>query len=261
MTPFFTQKMELHRLVELYNRSTKHSSYQMLPSALRSLFKADELITRSRHERERLDFIRSAVDFTDKRVLDIGANTGYFSFEAIDAGAAEVVAYEGNSNHATFVEQAGALTKYHIDVRAESYPFVVDTVNHYDIVLLLNIVHHLGDDYGDAEVDKSDAKAQMLHGVNNLSFNCRTMVFQMGFNWKGNRNDGLFENGTKRELIQYVREGIEGYWTVESVGVAQRRGGIVAYEEVDEHNIERDDALGEFLNRPLFVMKSVRSDS
>lgn len=41
------------------------------------------------------------------------------------------------------------------------------------------------------------------------------------------------------------------------VGIAQRsEGGLIEYIELNDENIKRDDSLGEFLNRPIFVLKS-----
>jgi hypothetical protein len=38
--------------------------------------------------------------------------------------------------------------------------------------------------------------------------------------------------------------------------VAQELNGEVAYADLDDTNIQRVDSLGEFLNRPIFIMRS-----
>ena len=50
------------------------------------------------------------------------------------------------------------------------------------------------------------------------------MVFQMGFNWKGNRDKGLFENGTKEEMVEFIKEGTKECWKIVDVGVAKNIG-------------------------------------
>ena len=40
------------------------------------------------------------------------------------------------------------------------------------------------------------------------------------------------------------------------IGIPVQRDGRIVYEDVCPENNERDDAMGEFLNRPLFIMKS-----
>ena len=38
----------------------------------------------------------------------------------------------------------------------------------FDICLLLNVLHHFGDDYGDPEISIENAKIQMLNNLNYL---------------------------------------------------------------------------------------------
>jgi hypothetical protein len=85
------------------------------------------------------------------------------------------------------------------------------------------------------------------------------MAFQMGFNWKGNRKLPLFDKGTKTEMIDFMKDSVEGYWAVERIWIAVRQpGGGIVYEPLSASNIQRENALGEFLNRPLFILRSVR---
>lgn len=249
--------MDKYKLIELHKKNTKHSNYQILPNALVNILDKTQLKIHSRHESERMIYFVSKVSFENKKILDIGANTGYFTFESIDAGASSVVVYEGNKNHAEFITEASKIVSYPILAKPEYYAFEEDNTNYYDVVLLLNIVHHLGDDYGDNSVNKENAKKQMLQCINKLSKNCEKMIFQMGFNWKGNRYDCLFDNGTKNEQIKFIEAGIESYWKIENIGVAEKENGQIVYKDLTEKNIKRDDTLGEFLNRPIIILKSL----
>jgi hypothetical protein len=94
--------------------------------------------------------------------------------------------------------------------------------------------------------------------INSLANKTDILVFQLGFNWKGDRNIGLFENGTKQELIDFVKQSTSKNFEVLSIGIAERINDIVQYVELNNTNIKRDDSLGEFLNRPLFIMKTRR---
>ena len=38
--------------------------------------------------------------------------------------------------------------------------------------------------------------------------------------------------------------------------MAQKKDAEIEYEDINEENNVRKDSLGEFLNRPLFIMKS-----
>ena len=84
------------------------------------------------------------------------------------------------------------------------------------------------------------------------------LVFQLGFNWKGDRSKPLFNNGIKAEMINFIQEGIKNTWKILHIGVAEGTKGSVVYSALNDRNIERDDNLGEFLNRPIFILKSLR---
>lgn len=63
----------------------------------------------------------------------------------------------------------------------------------------------------------------------------------------------------RRAIDGVMKSLIGGYWEVEKIWFAVRQpsGGIV-YEPLSTSNIQREDALGEFLNRPLFILRSAR---
>jgi hypothetical protein len=102
------------------------------------------------------------------------------------------------------------------------------------------------------------AKVKIIEQLNNISKSASTLVFQMGFNWHGNTKTCLFKDGTKREMIDYIAEGTKNNWEILSIGIPERLdNGQIVYREMNEINIPRADSLGEFLNRPLFIMKSI----
>ena len=248
------------RLERLYKKSSKHSGYQVMPDCLCGLLDQGNLLIKSRFEKERFEYIEKHITLKQKKVLDIGGNTGYFTFSAQECGAAHVDYYEGNNIHAEFVRTATkALEKEdYITVFGEYFDFE-SVGSKYDVCFCLNVLHHLGDDFGNAQ-DVLEAKELMLKAINRLSYCADIMVFQLGFNWKGNRNKCLFDNGTKTELIDFVKQ-CEANWQFISVGVPVKSENQVVYEELNENNILRQDELGEFLNRPIFIMKSIRANT
>lgn len=252
----------LRALLDRHNRSEKHIGYHILPERLNALVAGTELANRyTFHEPARMAFFREQVDFAGKRVLDIGCNIGYFLMGALDAGAAQVVGYEGKASCGEFVGQAiselGEESRFSFHPRY--YQFDGEG-QHYDVALLLNVLHHLGDDYGDRYGDGSQAmaaaKQQMLDQLNRMAGHVDTLIFQLGFNWKGNRHTCLFEHGTKAEIIDFVTRGTAAHWTLQAIGVPERHDGVVRYAPLSAGNILRDDSLGEFLNRPIFVLRS-----
>jgi hypothetical protein len=244
------------KLVELYANKSKHSNYQILPTRLHLLLDAADVQTSTRHEKERLAYITSKINFAGKSVIDIGANTGYFSFELLDAGASSVHYYEGNKEHTEFVDLAvDALgLRGRMEVTNGYYQFDGSENRKYDVGLLFNVLHHVGDDYGE-DVGIDAAKRTIVGQLNRMSDHVNELVFQLGFNWQGDIRKPLFEHGTKREMINYVQSGVAGTWDILNVGIAVRTDEGVTYEELSDKNIERDDSLGEFLNRPIFILK------
>jgi hypothetical protein len=57
-------------------------------------------------------------------------------------------------------------------------------------------------------------------------------------------------------MIDMVRAGIAGHWDEVGIGIARANEGITVYEDLSPTNIAREDHLGEFRNRPLFILRS-----
>lgn len=245
-------------LLELYQAASKHSHYQVLPAALETLLRSEPVVVKPRHETARLAYVESRLNVSGLRAADIGGNTGFFSFELLDRGAREVDYYEGNQAHYDFVRacarQLGLSERLHTFNRYVT--FQPDELPAVDCTVLLNVLHHLGDDFGQPDITMEAARQNILGCLAALSRWSRLLVFQLGFNWKGDRRQPLFPHGTKSELIDFVAKGTALDWAIDSIGIAEPRGNAVVFNELDHANIERDDALGEFLNRPIFVMRS-----
>ncbi len=236
---------------------SKHSAYQLLhPSLLPLLGELPQPV--GKHEAQRQHFMERQLPLAGLRLLDIGANTGYFSFAALKAGAAGVVSQEGNAEHARFIALAAQALGLgsRLEVRPGYYSFAEPGAEHFDLTLCLNVLHHLGDDFGDPALDLDSAKLEMLAALNRLATHTRHCWLQLGFNWKGDRTRPLFAHGTKAELIDFVSAGTAGHWRVDDIAVVDPRSG--EYEPVNARNLAREDSLGEFLNRPLFRLTSLR---
>jgi hypothetical protein len=251
---------QIATLRDLYMRQSKHSNYQVLPSRLQQLLGGDAIDIRSRFERERLAFVAAHLDFTGKSIVDVGANTGYFSIESLDLGARSVQAYEGNAAHAEFLHLTAAVLgetgRLSIANSYLQFPRPV-LAGHYDIGLLMNVLHHVGDDFGDRSLDVRAARCLIGESLREMAQHCSQLVFQLGYCWKGNRSLPLFRHGTKQEQIDFIADESAGYWSIEAIGIAEVGAQHeVAYVAPCEANLRRRDDWGEFLNRPLMVLRS-----
>lgn len=252
--------IEKDSLIALYNRNSKHSGYQILPRLLKPLIQEDVEQIIPRFEQERIDWVNSQISLEGKQVVDIGGNTGFFSFEAIDRGAMEVIYIEGNPNHAHFVSKAADLLNLNVKVSNIYFDFKTHLEGVYpDVVFLFNVIHHLGDDFGDQSITKSEALEYMKDAIKYFSEKTEYLVLQMGFCWKGDRNKLLFKDGTKHEMIDFVKSATMNEWEIQSIGIAEIAQSKTVYRPLSESNIERDDTLGEFRNRPIFILKAIKN--
>jgi hypothetical protein len=244
-------------LKSLYAAQSKHSNYQVLPSILKDLIHPEDLTTVSRSELERWKFINDHVVFQGKNVVDIGANSGFFSLESYSAGAASVMAIEGNREHSGFIKRVSELLDLKGVKSQNSYVDFLskESIPTSDILILLNVLHHLGDDFGDLSLDKDKAVDLMKESLRNAYRSTSILIFQLGFNWKGNRTLGLFKYGLKTEIIQFVKESLDSENYEMLIGIASYNDDGIVYSFQDEKNLARFDSLGEFLNRPLFIIK------
>jgi hypothetical protein len=250
-------KAELQRL---YADSSKHSVYQNVPDFVSAELGYTETIDEGwRGDRPRLEFLskfRAPID--GETWMDFGANTGFFTLSlAHDYPQAAFIAVEANPNHACFIERVAhnfELRNVQVIKRAVGLR-ELSTLPHSDFILHLNVLHHAGHDFdADLVPDRASFPKYAASYMQALRERASTMLFQMGFNWKGDIRRCLFEKGTKAEMIDFVSRGTGGTWKIEHIGVAERQPDGVRYADINDANVRRDDSLGEFLNRPLFIM-------
>lgn len=244
--------LKMEQLKKLYNTTSKHSHYQQLPKSISDLI-GESTQEINRYELERIDYINSNIDLTGKTILDVGANTGFFSISSLDNGATSVDVFEGNQSHADFITNVSDILELDINVNRSYLQFNETFDKKYDVVYFLNVVHHLGDDFGDVQINVDNAKQKMSEILKYFSDKTKFMVFQMGYCWKGNRDLLLFENGTKQEMISFVENSIDGHWDIVNVGILEED---LRYHNLDDANIVNKHNLREFGNRPLFILKS-----
>lgn len=246
---------DLNHLRHLAEARSKHCSYQLLHPLLSPVV-GPNYNPQGKLECERCDLMERELPFRDRIVLDIGANTGYFSIHAAHSGARHVTAIEGNAEHAEFLETASRYLGLsdRLSVVHDYFDFEQSPADRADITLCLNVLHHVGDDFGTVATTATDAKQLMMRHLNGLAASTRFAWLQLGFNWMGDRDKPLFSEGTKSEVIDFVTAGVAGVWTV--VGIWTYAPEACGYVEASGEALRRRDDIGEFSNRPMFLLQS-----
>lgn len=245
------------KLIYYYSIKSKHSNYQMLPYVLKDLVSVDEIKIKSRFEEERLAYIIKNIKVKEKYILDIGGNIGFFTFELLRKGAKRVDYFEGNKSLCNFVRIASKILGINnLKIYNKYFNFESFVKKRYDIVLLMNVLHHIGDDFGNKNISKDAAKKYIIKNLNNLSYITKILILQFGFNWKGDIRKCLFKYGTKREMIRFVKNGVKRNWNIKNIGIAEIDNGKIIYKDISNRNVKRNNNLGEFLNRPIFILES-----
>jgi SAM-dependent methyltransferase len=212
------------------------------------------------HDLEREDFILNSLNLKGQKILDIGANVGYFSLVSALAGASLVVAYESDSDDSRLIELQAKLLEFNdsVIVKNATYEFSQKISEKFDVVYCLNVLHHVGRYFDTMVNTKEQALEKIISYLNFFAKNSRYCVFQIGYNWKGEEGNPLFRDGTKTEVIDFIEKNTKDFWEILAIGIAESINGSIQYKEPNNDNLKRNDSLGEFLNRPLFILKSIK---
>jgi SAM-dependent methyltransferase len=202
------QTLTKDSLLNLWHSTGKHGVYQQLPDFLSADFGVKAPVDeRWRGDRTRLDYLRTRMDFKGLRVTDIGANTGFFSLTLAHDLGAQVTAIEPDPANRDFLrEVARAYDLSEMGVSDD--PVTLSTVGQLptaDMVLLLNVLHHAGDDFDSTVVrTREDMPGYLTQYLTALAGTTRRMVFQLGYNWHGNKATPLVPVREPLAMLGYL---------------------------------------------------------
>jgi hypothetical protein len=263
-------------LKRLYLDGTKHSCYQNVPRFMsRHIDLSEKLQPLWRDDVPRLDLVREYFDFSHlASVVDVGANTGYFSLSlAFDHPNLEVTAIEGHAGHADFIAEVADLAglgnikvvNQYVDQQTD--PRLLDS----EVVLHFNVLHHLGVDNPD-NIDSTDrffpVAAQALSRAHQEG---RRLVLQMGFNWGGDKKQPIVALDDDLGKLRYLERLVEAArfeirdlaLPVLNEGGDRYRYVIYPFEHIrrdkeylallDHHSVGE---LSEFFRRPIIFCRA-----
>jgi SAM-dependent methyltransferase len=242
----------------LYFKDGKHSSYHPVPAELEIYF--DDLIldTKWRSPVPRLRLLSQELPHEfNGTIIDLGANTGFQTIEIARLFRdANVIAYEGNPSHASFLSEcARILNIQNIEVRNEfARANEISLLFPGAILLDFNVFHHYSYDF-----DRNSALEISEWWDVNLPqwFSASKMLkehwFSVGFNFGGDKKRPLFKGASPLEYAQKLYSSattgndfqIKFFFYLEN-----------SYQELDftRENIEGISSLqksSEFFQRPI----------
>lgn len=225
------------RLHALYRDSSKHSVYQSVPAFMaRRLGYQEEIHSLWRSDQPRYDYIAERLEVGRCiTVADIGANTGFFSLNLAQARPdLQIDAFEMNPRHAEFIALAAQAFDLSINVRSQSCDLAgIGRLPEYDVVILLNVLHHAGFDF-DAHLadDNAAFDAHAVAYLTTLRTRTRRLVFQIGSNRGGDKMRPLFPRDDDAKRLGWIGRTLRAAgWKIDAVGYAQLEDDVVRFRD------------------------------
>ncbi|MFB0846171.1 DUF1698 domain-containing protein [Paenibacillus oleatilyticus] len=267
------------KLSLLYNDGSKHSNYQNIPHFVREELNYNEPIDETwRGDTARFTYLLKEIDFTsNKTVADIGANTGFFTLSFAHLFRESVfTAFELNPTHTEFIKiisEHFALQNVAVDQKSVGIE-QIDTIPYYDVMFHLNVLHHAGVDFDNSKVCAiQDFERYAACYLKQLSKKTKTLIFQLGYNWGGDKKKPLMPVNNISEMILYVNNIIKSAFTISKIAVYSNTQkeyiniNDSLLKDLDQYDviekIKRNileigiDNNSEFYNRPIFMLESI----
>jgi hypothetical protein len=280
------EKTKLKQILkELYNDQSKHSKYQNIPKFIQKEFGYQEKINEQwRGDTARYNYLLKEFNFANyQEIADIGANTGFFTLSlAYQFKNSHFTAYEHNNNHLMFIRY---VLHYFELQNVTIYPSPVIlkgrfALKRHDFCINFNVLHHAGVDFDQGLIEEPKHFASYgSEYLSKMSSKIDTMIFQMGYNWGGNKQKpivGLQDDPGK--LLYTIHLFQESGWKILKIAHAKLDPGQTIYYEnmpqdllarlISNKRIKNElnkyisalnlSRLSEFYRRPIFTCQSLK---
>jgi hypothetical protein len=267
------------QLTILYQDHSKHSQYQNIPEFVKETIGYSEPINEEwRGDTARYQCIVAAIEkLTPSSICDVGANTGFFSLSLAQRfPEIAVTAFEGNPNHVEFmklIKEAFSLgnieiKNYYIDDEG------IGELGQYDMMLHLNVLHHAGVDFDKEKATYTNLQNYLITYLKKVRQNAKTMVFQMGYNWGGNKQKPIVELQDDYGKLRYSADVFaKAGWEIQAIAHVIKDGSLAyknypsQFSQVISHGGQNEALLeyirsqqlqcfSEFYRRPIFLLNS-----
>lgn len=268
----------------LYREPSKHHAYQSVPDFVSEALDYQETIDdRWRGDHCRLRYLMDALPLSTLQTLtDVGANTGFFTLSlAHRFPNLQVTACEPDHTHARYIRTiANTFGLRNVEVIPKGVTLQsISGFQRKDAVLLLNVLHHAGYDFEASLPRTRDAFDEYATDyLSALSKKRALMLFQMGSNWGGDKNNPLIARDAHVEKLRYMAGLLTaGGWHIQRAAYPTRIADVVTYRDLPDNVVDAlnggapiDHAAleraigrydlaqfpGEFYKRPLFTCAS-----
>ena len=272
----------IEKLKELYADGSKHDNYQNLPVFVQKELGFNVTIDENwRGDTARYNYFVDTLKFkAGEKIADIGANTGFFTLSLADKyPQSTFIAYELNPQHVHFINEIAAHFKM-ANVQTRNIPVDMvgaEKMETLDYMLHFNVLHHAGVDFDKEKINDLPAYREYCIKYLSLLKNATThLIYQMGYNWGGNKLNPIIPLQNDLEKITYTLDLFShSGWKLNSIALCRKVNGTHILENVPQHfidelliiaagkeNASQDlmdylkmfnfEGLSEFYRRPIF---------
>lgn len=273
------------KLTELYNDGSKHSRYQNIPEFVKAKIGYIETIDENwRGDTARYNYLTKTVSFEhDLSIGEIGANTGFFTLSLAYANpSSRFYAYEINQKHANFIgEIAESFRMNNVFVKSFGVDLAgIENMDEHDVLLNYNVLHHAGVDFDTDKISSvEDYEAYAVDYLTRLRSKVKKMVFQIGYNWGGNKLKPIIPLDDDAEKIAFTaRIFKKAGWIIEDISLHSREHKVLEYipiaksvlDELNNTPIGEERQIvalrvnlmlmhtySEFYRRPIFIVRRI----
>lgn len=251
------------KLLSFYNDESKHSVYQNFPSFVsEALGRQSGIDENWRGDTARYEYIKSNIAFERMHSIgDVGANTGRFCLDLAYANpSVDFTAIELNSNNIRFislVKEAFSMRNVNTLCEAATYENL-DKIGVYDALLMMNVLHHAGVDFDKGMVNApEEVEGYLVRYLSRLVKTTQFLVFQLGYNWGGDKSKPIVAPSKPAEMIDYMRQVCDkAGWKIAATALYDSDTKSYFASDNPENDVRSESfmANSEFYKRPLYFL-------